>query len=175
VRGLVEMHGGTVTAGSEGPGKGSSFTVRLPALITIPEPGSATSPREVGAAGGGRRILVVDDNRDAAFTLAKMLSLLGHDVGTARDGIHAIEQAEKLRPEVILMDVGMPVLNGYEATRRIRQQAWGRSMIIVALTGWGQEGDRVQARDAGCDGHLVKPVSLPDLQKMLTKLMAPPR
>ncbi len=174
VKGLVEMHGGTVTAESEGPGKGSTFTVRLPALITIPEPASATSPREVGAAGGGRRILVVDDNRDAAFTLAKMLSLLGHAVGTARDGIHAIEQAEKLRPEVILMDVGMPALNGYEATRRIRQQAWGRSMIIIALTGWGQEDDRMQARDAGCDGHLVKPVSLPDLQKMLTELMSAP-
>jgi PAS domain S-box-containing protein len=174
VKGLVEMHGGTVTAESEGPGKGSTFTVRLPALITIPEPASATSPREVGAAGGGRRILVVDDNRDAAFTLAKMLSLLGHDVGTARDGIHAIEQAEKLRPEVILMDVGMPALNGYEATRRIRQQPWGRSMIIIALTGWGQEDDRMQARDAGCDGHLVKPVSLPDLQKMLTELMSAP-
>jgi CheY-like chemotaxis protein len=109
----------------------------------------------------------VDDNRDAALTLAKMLNLLGYDVSTAHDGIHALEQAEKFRPEVVLMDVGMPVLNGYEATRRIREQTWGRRMVIIALTGWGQEGDGTQSKEAGCDGHLVKPVSLTDLEKML--------
>ena len=333
VKSLVEMHGGRVSAASDGPGKGSIFTVRLPALITIPEPSSAATAQDVPlAAGNRRRILVVDDNRDAALTLAKMLRLLGNELRTAHDGLQATEKAEEFRPEVILMDVGMPGLNGYEAnslshhkhstppsnllhlstvrapqflvnrhlhvaarffaamprllrhiaasdhihevvlpplvhiihnrlmqrlllsfqcqhiirfaihdlfrnaflcshrvhrhhrafhtyqrrklrnardfvpflraahfpqpqsklpapdahrmqgaqpfativppssTRRIREQPWARKVIIIALTGWGQEGDRTQSREAGCDGHLVKPVSLTDLEQMLAKL-----
>jgi PAS domain S-box-containing protein len=168
VKGLVEMHGGRVSAESAGPGKGSTFTVRLPALPTITE-AITSSPTEDASPppGNGRRILVVDDNRDAATTLARMLKLLGNDVRTTHDGIQALGVADEFRPEIILMDVGMPGMSGYEATRRIREQPWGPSTIIIALTGWGQAGDRIQSRDAGCDGHLVKPVSLPDLEQMI--------
>ncbi|TMQ29391.1 MAG: response regulator, partial [Planctomycetota bacterium] len=116
------------------------------------------------------RILVVDDNRDSAESTAMMLRLLGNDVITAHDGIEALAAAEKFRPRVILMDVGMPRLNGYEATSRIREQPWGASIVIIALTGWGQEGDRALSKAAGCDGHLVKPVRLSDLEKLLTEL-----
>ena len=102
--------------------------------------------------------------------MAIMLKLLGNEVRTAHDGVEAVELADSFRPEVILMDVGMPRQNGYEATRRIREHAWGKELTVVALTGWGQEGDRLQSRAAGCDGHLVKPVSLVDLEKLLTEL-----
>ena len=99
--------------------------------------------------------------------MALLLQLLGHEVRTAGDGLAAVEVAEQFRPEVVLMDVGMPRLNGLDATRRIRAQPWGQGMTIIALTGWGQEGDRERSRAAGCDGHLVKPVNLPDLEKLL--------
>jgi CheY-like chemotaxis protein len=173
VKGLVEMHGGTVTAASPGPRMGSTFTVRLPIL------GSQTEFRANDSFQGPlrrdplkRHVLVVDDNRDSAVSMAMMLRYLGNEVRTAHDGIEAIEVAEAFRPHVILMDVGMPKLNGYEATRSIRQRAWGTSIVIVALTGWGQDGDRERSREAGCDGHLVKPVGLPDLQRLLTELTA---
>jgi CheY-like chemotaxis protein len=113
---------------------------------------------------------VVDDNRDAATSMAIMLRLVGNEVRTAHDGVEGIEAAEAFRPNVILMDIGMPKLNGYEATRQIREQPWGRSPIIVALTGWGQEGDRARSQEAGCDGHLVKPVNFADLEKLLTEV-----
>jgi signal transduction histidine kinase/ActR/RegA family two-component response regulator len=165
VKGLVEMHDGTVTAESDGAGKGSTFTVRLPVAEARPGP-RATTPDE-GQRGPGRRVLVVDDNRDGANSLAMMLRLLGDEVRTAHDGIEAVEVAGRFRPEVILMDVGMPRLNGLAATRRIRAQPWGNTITIIALTGWGQEEDRERSRNAGCDGHLVKPVNLPDLEKLL--------
>jgi CheY-like chemotaxis protein len=165
VKGLVEMHGGQVKAESEGEGKGSTFTVTLPAAADPAAP--APSPAANSQAAAGRRILVVDDNRDGADSLATMLKLLGNEVRTAHDGVAALEVVGQFRPEVILMDVGMPKLNGLEATRRIRAQAWGRDMTIIALTGWGQENDRERSHEAGCDGHLVKPVNLPDLEKLL--------
>jgi signal transduction histidine kinase len=165
VKGLVEMHGGTVTANSEGAGKGSTFTVRLPLAEAKPTPRAATADN--GQHGPGRRVLVVDDNRDGANSLAMMLRLLGDEVRTAHDGIEAVEVAGHFRPEVILMDVGMPRLNGLDATRRIREQPWGKTITIIALTGWGQDRDREQSCAAGCDGHLVKPVNLPDLEKLL--------
>jgi PAS domain S-box-containing protein len=165
VKGLVEMHGGQVKAESEGEGKGSRFAVTLPAAGDRPVPVPSTAATSLAAA--GRRILVVDDNRDGADSLAAMLRLLGNEVRTAHDGAAAVEVAGQFRPEVILMDVGMPKLNGLEATRRIRAQAWGRDMTIIALTGWGQADDRERSREAGCDGHLVKPVYLPDLEKLL--------
>jgi len=115
-------------------------------------------------------VLVVDDNRDGAESLAMMLELLGNEVAMAHDGVEAVEKAGELRPEVILMDVGMPRLNGLDAARRIREQPWGRRMTIIALTGWGQEADRERSREAGCDGHLVKPVSLPDIERVLAEL-----
>ena len=171
VKALVEMHGGTVAAASAGQGQGSEFTVRLPVLESPSEPLEVRTPDEVRAVRGPKRhVLVVDDNRDSAASMALMLKLLGDEVITAHDGIEAMEAAERFRPEFILMDVGMPRLNGFEATRRIREQPWGRSVVIIALTGWGQEGDRIQSREAGCDGHLVKPVSLPELEKLLTEL-----
>jgi PAS domain S-box-containing protein len=170
VKGLVEMHDGSVTAESAGVGKGSTFTVRLPVLEAGPERGGENAIPVIAPAGTARRILVVDDSRDAALSMAMMLRLGGDEVHTAHDGLEAVQAAEAFRPQVILMDVGMPRLNGYEATRRIREQPWGRSIIILALTGWGQEGDRQQSQEAGCDGHLVKPVSLPDLQSYLAGL-----
>jgi CheY-like chemotaxis protein len=172
VKGLVEMHGGTVTAESAGVGKGSTFVVRLPILKEREESTQEALAEEARAAGPKRRILVVDDNRDSAASMAMMLKLTGNEVRTAHDGVEAVEVAGAFRPQAILMDVGMPRLNGYEATRRIREQPWGRSVIIIALTGWGQEGDKLQSREAGCNGHLVKPASLPELEKALAEAEA---
>jgi len=170
VKGLVEMHGGTVTAASGGQGQGSEFTVRLPVVPARPDPRPDAGPGLTAAtAGPRRRILVVDDNRDAAVSMEMMLSLLGHEVSLAHDGVEAVERAAAVRPDVILMDVGMPRLNGLDATRRIREQPWGRAVKVIALTGWGQDADRARSKEAGCDGHLVKPVSLPDLQQLLTE------
>lgn len=163
VRGLVEMHGGTVVVESEGRGRGSVFTVRLPLSPEQPvsEPGASEPTPAVR--GPRRKILVVDDNRDSALSMAEMLMLLGHEVAAAHDGVSAIDVAEAFRPEVVLMDVGMPGMNGFDATRAIRSRAWGRGVTIVALTGWGQESDRAESERAGCDGHLVKPIHLNDV------------
>jgi PAS domain S-box-containing protein len=171
VKGLVEMHGGTVEAASLGQGKGSTFTVRLPAAEDRAE-SSLGAPAEgrTGSSGSERRILVVDDNRDSATSMAMMLRLRGNEVRTAHDGIEAVELAETFHPQVVLMDIGMPKLNGYEATRHIREQPWGRDMTVIALTGWGQDVDRAKSKQAGCDGHLVKPINLPDLEKLLAQL-----
>ena len=165
VKGLVEMHGGTVAASSGGEGRGSTFTVTLPVIAAPAAP--AMTPRSNGRPEIRRRILIVDDSRDGADTLARMLRLMGNDVRTANDGIEGVEAAGEFRPEVVLMDVGMPLLNGLDATRRIRSQEWGRDMTIIALTGWGQEGDKERSREAGCDGHLVKPVDIADLERLL--------
>jgi CheY-like chemotaxis protein len=175
VKGLVEMHGGTVTAASAGPGKGSTFTVKLP-VLSVPASGASTAAWDGAQApsGPGCRILIVDDSRDGADSLAMMLRVLGNEVYTAYDGVAAVEQAEAFRPQVVLMDVGMPKLNGLDATRRIREQPWGREMCVVALTGWGQEGDKELSRQAGCDGHLVKPVDLKDLLALLAEMRTHP-
>lgn len=114
-----------------------------------------------------RRVLVVDDNRDSANTLAMMLKLLGNETQTAYDGIEAVSAAEQFHPDLVLMDVGMPRLNGFDATRRIREQPWGKSMTVIALTGWDQDSDLEKSREAGCNGHLVKPVELANLQTIL--------
>jgi CheY-like chemotaxis protein len=155
-----------VTAESPGEGRGSTFTVRLPVTEGRPAP-AVPGAQDTGPPSTGRRILVVDDNRDGADSLAMMLRLLGHEIKTANDGVEAVAEAERFRPEVILMDVGMPRLNGLDAARRIREQPWGKAITIIALTGWGQHNDRERSREAGCDGHLVKPVNLADLEKML--------
>jgi CheY-like chemotaxis protein/anti-sigma regulatory factor (Ser/Thr protein kinase) len=170
VRRLVEMHGGSVEAHSSGAGQGSSFTVRLPALERLTEQRNIVHvPNGVQSNGPRRRILVVDDNRDGAESLAEMLGMLGNEVEQAHDGIEAVRKASEYRPEIVLMDVGMPRMNGLDATRRIREQPWGRSMTIIALTGWGQDADRALSKDAGCDGHLVKPVNLTELERFLRK------
>jgi len=167
VRRLVEMHGGSVQAASEGVDRGSEFVVRLPVLI---EKHEAPSPHPTAAApteATARRILVVDDNHDAADTLSMLLQLTGHQTQLAFDGVEAVEAAKSFRPEVILMDLGMPKLNGFEAARQIRQQPWSKGMVLVALTGWGQEEDRNSTAKAGFDGHLVKPVEFDTLTKLL--------
>lgn len=171
VKGLVEMHGGTVEAASPGPGRGATFTVRLPVVaVREEEPLEPAAEEASGAASSKRRILVVDDHQDSAASLALMLRMLGNEIRVARDGLEAVAAAERFRPQVILMDLGMPKLNGYDATRRIREQPWGGEVLIIALTGWGQDADRVKSREAGCDGHLVKPVELPELERLLEEL-----
>lgn len=168
VRGLTEMHGGSVRAESAGPGLGSRFTVRLPVLIAPPtQESSAVAALPEGAK---RRILVADDNRDAVESLATMLRLSGNEVHTACDGEEAVRLAEQLMPDVVLMDIGMPRLNGRDATKRIREHEWGKRMIVIALTGWGQEADRRLSREAGLDDHLVKPVDFAELNRLMNEL-----
>ena len=166
VRRLVELHSGTVIAHSDGPGKGSEFTVRLPVASSARR--ETKAPKSgVQAALAIRRILVVDDNEDSGETLSILLRVKGHDVCTARDGLEAIDKAAEFRPEIILMDVGMPKLNGHEATRRIRATPHGRDIFIVALTGWGQPSDVARSLEAGCSAHLVKPVDFAALDRLL--------
>ena len=166
VRRLVEMHGGTVEARSDGPGRGSQFVVRLPVVKAAPQ--AATSQGDDGlSATAKRRILVVDDNHDSAMSLGMMLKLMGNETHTAHDGLAAVEAAEKFRPDMILLDIGLPKLNGYDACRRIREQPWSKGIVIVALTGWGQEEDRRRSQEAGFDHHLVKPVEIAALQTLL--------
>lgn len=166
VKGLVELHGGTVTASSEGVGKGSMFTVQLPIMK---EAAPTPSKKKVAPAGtrSGHHVLVVDDNPDSAASMATMLELLGNETRTAHDGVQALAEAATFRPDVILLDIGMPKLNGYEVARRIRQEEWGKDMTLVALTGWGQDEDRRRSREAGFDHHLVKPADLADVQDVL--------
>jgi len=164
VRRLVEMHGGAVEARSAGPGQGSQFVVRLPIVV---EHQPVAAPAVVPVAIAKRRILVVDDNRDAAASLSLLLELDGHAVVTVHDGPAAYAAADAHRPEVALVDIGLPQMDGYEVCRRIREQAWGGGMILVALTGWGQEEDRSRTRAAGFDAHLVKPVDYADLLELL--------
>ncbi len=172
VQRLVEMHGGTVEARSEGPGKGSEFLVRLPVAVTAKGEG----PEE--PAGDGEqvvaptmcRILVVDDNRDAADSLGTLLSMIGHEVYTAYDGLEAVGAAAAFQPDVVLLDIGLPKLNGYEAARRIREQDGGPDVVLIALTGWGQEEDRRRSEEAGFDHHMTKPVEFADLKKLLAEI-----
>jgi PAS domain S-box-containing protein len=166
VKGLVEMHGGTVEARSAGVGQGSEFVVRLP--LAEGEWEEKRPPAvEATPVCPRRRILIVDDNRDGAASLGMMLSLLGHDTRTAHDGLEALELAEAFRPEVVLLDIGLPKLNGYDVCRRIREQPWGRGLFIVAVTGWGQEDDRRRSREAGFNQHVVKPLDVTVLEQLL--------
>lgn len=166
VKGLVEMHGGSVEAHSEGHNKGCEFVVRLPAVMEENGERPLEEERSIERS-RSHRILVVDDNRDAATSMATMLELMGHKTRTAHDGLEAIDAAEAFRPDIILLDIGMPKLNGYEAAEKIRQKGWARNVLLVALTGWGQAEDRRLSREAGFDFHLVKPVELAALQKLL--------
>jgi two-component system CheB/CheR fusion protein len=167
VRRLVEVHGGSVEARSDGPGQGSTFVVRLPVLLE-PPPTGATPPPEA-AASATRRILIVDDNHDAAQSLALLLELTGHETQAAHDGLQALEMAEQFRPHVVLLDIGLPKISGHEVCRRIRDEAWGKPMKLIALTGWGQDEDRRQSTEAGFDHHMVKPLDLPVLEKLLAQ------
>ena len=169
VKGLVQMHGGTIEAKSEGEGKGSEFVVRLPAVVAPMKP-QELEMEEKKPVKSSRRILVVDDNRDGANTLTMMLKILGNDTRTAYDGQAGVDLAEQFRPDVILLDIGLPKLNGHEACRRIREQPWGTGILMIAVTGWGQDEDRRRSQEAGFDHHLVKPVDPQALMKMLAGL-----
>jgi PAS domain S-box-containing protein len=166
VKTLVEMHDGLVEATSEGIGKGSEFIVRLPIVLSVVEPrADAVEPTEVS---GARRVLVVDDNRDAAASLAMMLRVMGNESKTAHDGLEAIEAAATYRPDIMFIDIGMPNLNGYDTARRIREQPWGKAIVLAALTGWGQDDDRRKSEEAGFDYHLVKPAEPSLVEEILT-------
>jgi CheY-like chemotaxis protein/nitrogen-specific signal transduction histidine kinase len=167
VRSLVHMHGGSVEAHSEGPGTGSVFLVRLPLLQAASSAAPARRPDADASAPARRRILVADDNIDAADTLAMLLEMQGHETRTATDGSQAVELAAAFRPDIIFMDVGMPRVDGLEATRQIRAQPWGNSILIVALTGWGQPNDRRQTHEVGMNLHLVKPIDLEGIAAVL--------
>ena len=164
VRRLVEMHGGAVSASSQGPGHGTELVVRLPLLDVTSTPfGVPTAESKRPPVVSPRRILVADDNNDAVEALALQLQLAGHDVRTANDGMEALEVAESFAPQVVLLDLGMPRMDGYETARQIRRRSWGRGATLVALTGWGQQQDRQRTSAAGFDVHLVKPVTEFDL------------
>ncbi len=171
-RTLVEMHDGTLTASSAGPGCGSEFTVRIPARPRTTAnvmTSSPTTPPAAKPSAGGRKVLVVDDNHDSATTLAMLLKLSSHKVEKAHDGEEALAVAERFQPEVILLDIGLPKLNGYEVVRKLREQPWGKGIKVFALTGWGQEEDRQKSKEAGFDDHIVKPVQHATLVKLLSE------
>jgi two-component system CheB/CheR fusion protein len=169
VRSLVAMHGGTVEASSEGPGRGSEFVLRLPLLPAQPRAAEAASQHVQQGRRTALRVLVVDDNPDAAQSLALFMKAEGHEVRTATDGPSALALAKQYRPDLILLDIGLPGMDGYEVARRIRQDdEIGRAQLI-AVTGYGQEEDRRQAREAGFDAHLIKPTELADLQRVLAE------
>ena len=193
VQRLVQMHGGEVSAVSDGPGKGSEFVIRLPLLredsgamdaqpdaaVEAAAPSASEMASVVrplvtaGAARMARRILIADDNNDALESLATLLQLSGHEVFTATNGGTALQSAERNLPEVALLDIGMPMLDGYEVAKRIRAQPWGQRITLVALTGWGQDSDRRRSREAGFDSHLVKPLDLETLTDLLARLPSP--
>jgi PAS domain S-box-containing protein len=171
VRGFISLHGGTVVAHSDGPGKGSEFTVRLPlGIAPVTRPETRPSMPDTGRS-RGLKILVVDDNRDTAETLAALIKLEGCDVRATFDGRDALETAEAFHPDVALLDIGMPQLNGYEIARLIRERSWGEDMTLIAVTGWGQEEDQRRAIAAGFDYHLRKPI---DPEFLKTLLNQPP-
>jgi PAS domain S-box-containing protein len=170
VKSLVGMHSGTVEAHSEGIGHGSEFIVRLPASTEAPRQAEvdASEPKPTA----DRRVLIVDDNRDGAASLATLLSMSGHQTQMVHDGLEALEAAERFRPDLVLLDIGIPKLNGYDACRRIRNEPWGRDMVVVAVTGYGQDADIRDSQEAGFDHHFVKPVDYPSLARVLAALPA---
>jgi CheY-like chemotaxis protein/two-component sensor histidine kinase len=168
VKHLAELHGGSVEASSYGAGRGSTFTVRLPVAHGAAGAVAAAASQAVASL-PGHRILIVDDNRDGANSLAMVLRMLGNHVHITYDGIAAIIAAEAFRPNLVLLDIGLPRMDGHEVCRRIREQPWGKDMVLVAVTGWGQDEDRRRSLESGFDHHLVKPVNPADLEKLLSE------
>ncbi len=166
VKRLLQRHGGSIEAHSAGSGQGSEFVVQLP---TADAPAQVAPPPEAARAASARRVLVVDDNADSAESLALLLEMSGHQVFTASDGEAAIRAADAHRPDVVLLDIGLPKINGLDVCRSIRAQPWGRDITLVALTGWGQETDRQRSQAAGFDGHLVKPVGTEALFELMAR------
>jgi CheY-like chemotaxis protein len=159
------MHGGSISAASEGPGKGSTFTFRLP-RVDAPATPSVRAPRRM-LRGLALRVLVVDDNRDAAESMGLVLARAGAEVEVVHDGLSALDRVEKFHPAIVLLDIGMPDMDGYEVARRIRARAALRDVRLVALTGWGQAEDKRRSRDAGFDHHLIKPAGIDELRALL--------
>jgi len=168
VRNLVELHGGFVSAHSAGPGRGSTFIVRLPRVVSAPATNGSTPTQEGTRPEEPQRVLVIDDNLDAADSLAILLRLRGHEVFVAHDGTQALQLAESRTPSLVLMDLGLPEMDGYQLCREFRQRGWGE-MRIVAMTGYGQERDRIRVQAAGFDAHAVKPVEFAELAKLLVR------
>jgi CheY-like chemotaxis protein len=158
VKCVTEAHGGTVTAESGAERSGSRFLLRIP-RAPVSAPVAAVSARNSAKEALKLRILVADDNRDAAQTLAMMLAFEGHDVRTAHDGLEVLAVGQLFNPDLVFLDIGMPVLDGYQTARQIRERAWGRDVHLVALTGWGQDADRAAAFENGFQDHLVKPAA----------------
>jgi CheY-like chemotaxis protein len=154
-----------VEARSEGVWRGAEFVVRLPAVVEAAVP--QRDHDEPAVPKSSLRILIVDDNQDGADSLADVLQLMGNDTATAYDGQEGVDAADRLRPDVILLDIGLPRLNGYEAARRIRGQEWGRHPVLIAVTGWGQDEDRRRSQEAGFDHHMVKPVRFEQIEEIL--------
>ena len=170
VKGLVELHGGTTEVASAGVAQGSEFTINLP-MPAIDQGAEQTSAAEgTPAAAMARRVLIADDNKDAADSLAMLLELDGYEVRVAHGGHAAVALAQAFRPELVLLDIGMPELDGYEVAALLRKEAWGKAIQLIALTGWGQESDRRHSKAAGFDRHLTKPVDLDALNAVLQEL-----
>ena len=173
VRRLVEQHGGSVSAASPGPGKGSTFTVRLPLALHDAVPG-ASPAAYTGQARESQprplRVLVADDNRDAAGTLAALLEQAGHSVHLASDGYQAVQLGREFQPDVAFLDIGMPGMNGYEVARAFRQSPATDAVVLVAVTGWGAEEDRACSKEAGFDLHLTKPVAIDEIERLLASV-----
>jgi len=165
VKSLVTMHGGTVEARSDGPGLGSEFIVRLPRRV---EASAAQEQSRRIRPLPARRILIVDDSRDGGESMAMLLRVLGAEVALAHSGRHALECVDAFKPDVVLLDIGMPGMDGYEVARRIRANPANRNMSLIALTGWGQDEDRRRSVAAGFDHHLVKPADIEQLRQLLT-------
>jgi CheY-like chemotaxis protein len=165
VRSLVQLHGGSVSAASEGAGKGSTFTIRLP--LVQPSARPVRQKPGNGAKDLSLRILVVDDNRDAAESMGLVLARAGADVEVANDGTSALAHLDRFHPAIILLDIGMPGLDGYEVARQIRARQATRDVMLVALTGWGQAEDRRRSFEAGFDHHLTKPAGIDELRALL--------
>ena len=166
VKRLVEIHGGSVEAHSEGQGKGSEFVVRLPLLIEQPKAQTPKATVEQTPT-TSHRILIVDDNRDAAASLGVLLRITGNEIQTAYDGLEAVEMAATFRPDVVLLDLGMPCMNGFEVAHRFREDPAMQSAMLVAVTGWGSDDDRRRTLAAGFARHLVKPIDPEELIALL--------
>src|SRR6185369_2361664 len=166
VKRLTEMHGGSIEARSAGEGQGSEFIVRLP-VLSREEVAAHHGPDVASESQQQRRVLIVDDNHDSADSLAMLMQITGNNTYMAHDGLEAVEAVEKYRPEVVLLDIGLPGLDGHEVCRRVREQPWGKDIVMIALTGWGQEDDRRRSEEAGFNGHLVKPVDYDMLLELL--------
>jgi len=173
VKRLIEMHGGTVSAESGGQDLGSTFVIRLPAVVSDAEQPHAEDSGAMSTS--SLRTLIVDDNRDAADSLAMLLRITGNEIRTAYDGLEALQTAKEFQPDVVLLDIGLPKMDGHEVAQQLRREPWGQRMCLIAVTGWSDEADRAKSRAAGFDHHLVKPLDTAHLARLLDAVERPPR